>query len=341
MSNVHSIITLQRAMETLGLDRTRLLEEARAVEAKLLLPLPLGATLQVIDRFSLRETPGIHPFGTAKIQARGNLDYFVPSSALLTDLERFPNVACDRVTHVASRLEGQAKVSLRTVAELVNDSKLASKELKAALDVVYRLLPLGLRLPEGSNASIDVAQACLLTDDVERIQEQISGNYPPGIEDFGAFCPSSWTTAVIRDLNTAYNLFRLRSSADPMDSQHRKRVFEWLDKTWNHKKCLPVSPEVVKAAEAVVLETNSRISVGNLSLREEVKGRHAKGAPETLMLIEQLAEDKAHAKGGSVQLQGVNFAFNSSKALRLSLMQAGVVTHDYRRLINFALKESN
>lgn len=237
----YQLITLGQAIATTGLDRDSFWEQAQAVNAKLLLQLPSGAVLQAKDKaITMERRTRLNSFTVRRLYTELPLagkDYFIPCSSNLVAISKLPEVACDHVTHVATRLQGQAAVSIFSIGE-------ATLNVHSMDNFIIRYCKAGLMsllLPANTNVTIDEQRAYMLEADIERIQNSNTAQYPPSVEDYGAFKPSKYTTRMICDMNTAYHLFRVKSLIDPKSPSSMNQVKDWFNATWNNGEKLKLS----------------------------------------------------------------------------------------------------
>ena len=159
--------------------------------------------------------------------------------------------------------------------------------------------------------------------------------YFPAYNDLGSFTPSEATTLAIKDMNVAYQLFRIEKPLK-VDNDHYHVVMRWLDSRWNTPTRLPkqrgnrspMGDNLLRKAADVVLDANPHVGIGSLCIPDSVRRQHHAEAPESLMLMEYLAQCRANDRYLEEKLD-----FRRNENLVATLKDMGVTPSKYRDLL--------
>lgn len=249
---------------------------------------------------------------------------------------------------VVRRVAHKPEELARTIHELVSidpeTGQLAKHRLMDCLDTVYwqAILALG-DSQQVLKPALDVSlEQCgrIRKRDVDVVAECLA--YSPFSQDAGQFTPSDATTDAIRDMNVAFQLFRVKHSLGSHEKKEARRlVVNWLTRRWNtaerqkhqRREKSPLGDDVLQKAAEVILESNPRLSPGLLVIPENVKNQHHSKAPETLMVAEYLAQCRQKAGSSPLPygLEKNDFLRNENLLDKLEELRVGPIK--YRDLL--------
>lgn len=320
-------ISLPELEKTLGATAEQLLDAIETANVAVLLPLPLNAHLLMERRAGLR-------------------GWMNPPDRTTVDLLPFDFIQLTgpTVRRIAHRPEELAS----TIHELVSiDAKagqLVTNRLVDCLDSVYwqAILALG-DSRQVLKPSLDVSlEQCgrIRKRDVDEVGECL--DYNPVSQDAGQFTPSDATTDAIRDMNVAFQLFRVKQSLDSHEKKEARRlVVNWLTRRWNtaerqkhqRREKSPLGDDVLQKAAEVILESNQKLDTGKLRIPDAVRKQHHVAAPESLMVAEYLAQCRQEPEQNPRPYEPGERDFCRNDNLRKKLEELEVGPAKYRDLL--------
>lgn len=315
-------ISLQEARIELSVTLVRLLEAIRDAGVSVLIPLPKNAmlSLEYASGFSIRTVPPL-----SEVVDLSNVDYALVDSENVMEAVREPESLINLVSWVAKQDHHTGAISDIPISHLCQT---------AFGRVAFHGEGLDKHLVPEQSLSL-MASGRVMSSSLGAISECLE--YFPSYNELGSFTPSESTTQAIKDMNVAYQLFRIEKPLGAQDDSHRI-VMTWLKSRWNTPERLPkkrgpqspVGNDLLRKAADVILGGNVNIGIGDLRITDSVKARHHAGAPEALMMMEYLAQDRPPHP---VKPDPDELDYRSHELLLDSLKEKGVAPSKYRDLL--------
>lgn len=320
-------ISLPQLEKTLGATAEQLLDAIAKASVAVLRPLPPNTHLLMERRAGLR-------------------GWMSPPDKNIVDLSPFDFIQLTGpvVRRVAHKPEVLGSVTHELISVDPETGQLAEHRLMECLETWrwQAILALG-DSQQTLRPALDVSlEQCgrIRKRDVDVVAECLA--YSPFSQDAGQFLASEATTDAIRDMNVAFQLFRVENPLDSHENKEARRlVVDWLTRRWNtperqkrqRRESSPLGGAVLQKAAEVILESNPRLSPGLLAIPENVKNQHHSKAPETLMVAEYLAQCRQKA-GSSPLPHGLEKNdFQRNENLLDKLKELGVGPIKYRDLL--------
>jgi hypothetical protein len=290
-----TITTFEKTLEELQLDHAELLKRVQKTNTYLFFPLPPGAILQTqnegihAEAITFHERRNPKPF-ISKINLN-HFKYFAADTKRLTEFSLFPEAIYDHVAYLANKVPGEAKLVIHTIKEAREVPTIGGTSVHDPW--IHAVYPMKLTIPNGIN--INIEKTLLDVSDLVKLSENENGEptYPSTTENFLPFQPAEHTTNIIRDLNTAFDLFIIKNKSKPSEKLINNDIKDWListrnkpGRTGNNKE---ISDRVLKAAVNVIINHQKIPPFFSDNIEAEVKNRHSKKTPISLVLLDQLA----------------------------------------------------
>ena len=315
-------------MDELELGLEAAVERAQRVGARLLFPVPSRAEVRcVLDRsrgggaveppvLAGMERP-IHRQGAVEQVRIPGVEYVAVPPESLGGLYWGPSALGHSITEVAKVAGDRAQPGIRllSVTAAVREAPAWASEYFDMGQARYRPME-GAELylqaqrmvfqmvsDAGVEAIWDPAQIQVLSSDLELMRFDELENYPTDVEEFGDFEPNENTPQMVRDINVAYYLFRVKRPVcehhDLGEAQRKVRI--WLEAVWD---AADGRDRGVRLPNRQVLDTlvnalSGRIEphVGKhlekLAPDPETQARQQSSAPDWLVLFDHVAQLRA------------------------------------------------